>query len=155
MRKLLLGCAAVPLVLFAWMTWIYVSYRSDLSNRPTATATRITRTVEAMPTATPLSSPTSALTATRTPQTLLVGNTGGDGVSLRRSPSMADRLRSWPDGTPMVVVGPDQLGEGRVFKNVRDPAGNVGFVPANFLIEVPGAPPGPGATATPTPRPLG
>ena len=34
----------------------------------------------------------------------------------------------------MVVVGPDVTEDNVVWKNVRDPDGNVGFVPAEFLV---------------------
>lgn len=68
------------------------------------------------------------------PAFLLVGNTGGDGVWLRRTPAMSDRLRAWPDNTPMQVIGADRQAEGRVWKNVQDPAGNAGWIPAEFLV---------------------
>lgn len=66
--------------------------------------------------------------------TVIVGNTGGDGVYLRRSPAVADKVRAWPDGTVLLVVGPDRQAEGRVWKNVRDPSGTVGWVPAQYLV---------------------
>jgi hypothetical protein len=77
------------------------------------------------------------------PPYLVVGNTGGDGVWLRRSPAMADRLRTWPDKTPMQVVGEDKQAEGRTWKNVQDPAGNTGWIPAEYLVR---------PVATPSPR---
>lgn len=73
---------------------------------------------------------------------LVVGNTGGDGVWLRRSPAMADKVRAWPDGTPMQVVGADTAAEGKTWKNVKDPAGNVGWIPAEYLVPPSAASPG-------------
>ena len=66
---------------------------------------------------------------------LYVGHTEGIGVFVRRTPSLADKLKAWPDGTPMVVVGADRQQGGQNWKNVRDPDGNVGWVPAEYLVE--------------------
>ena len=63
-----------------------------------------------------------------------VGNTDGDGVFIRRTPAMADKIKAWPDGTEMVIEGAVITAEGRLWRNVRDPDGNVGFVPAEYLI---------------------
>jgi hypothetical protein len=65
---------------------------------------------------------------------LVVGNTGGEGVYLRRTPSMSDRLEPFEDGTRMRVIGPDREAEGRRWKHVRVENGLVGWVPAQFLI---------------------
>ena len=94
------------------------------SSPTTATATETPPT--APPTEVP---PTPTVTASWT-----VGNTGGDGVYIRRSADMDDRIKAWPDGTEMVVVGPDVTAEDVIWKNVRDPDENVGFVPAEFLV---------------------
>jgi SH3-like domain-containing protein len=45
----------------------------------------------------------------------------------------------------MFVVGVDRQAEGRTWKNVSDPAGNVGWVPAEYLIT---------SVVSPTPRPV-
>ncbi len=91
--------------------------------------------------------PTPAATPrpTATPAYYVVGNTGGQGVYIRASTVMTDRVKAWPDGTLMVQVGPDGEGDGRAWKNVRDPDGRVGWIPAQFLS------PAPAPTATPTP----
>ena len=82
------------------------------------------------------------------PTTLVVGNTGGDGVWIRRTPAMADRLRAWPDRTVMQVIGTDQQAEGKAWTNVKDPAGNEGWIPAEYLVD-PNAAPAPSAAGTP------
>ena len=64
----------------------------------------------------------------------IVGNTGGDGVYIRRTPNMEDRIKAWPDGTEMPVIGPDIRSQGRVWKSVEDPDGNVGYLPAEYAI---------------------
>jgi hypothetical protein len=80
--------------------------------------------------------PTSAAPrAPSAPTVLVVGNTQGIGVYIRPTPSMAGQIKAWPDGTRMTVIGPDQQAEGMTWKNVRDPDGNVGWVPAQYLPE--------------------
>ena len=56
---------------------------------------------------------------------------------LRRTPRINDYLIALVDGTPLEVVGPDVEAEGRAWKNVRDPQGNQGFVPAEWVVPVP------------------
>ena len=131
---------------------------------PTATQARPTATHTAIPlNPTVASSPTTA-TATEIPPTATptevpptrtvtanwtIGNTGGEGVYIRRTADMDDRIKAWPDGIEMVVVGPDVTAEDILWKNVRDPDGNAGFVPAEYLI----APQAPETTPTATTTP--
>jgi hypothetical protein len=65
---------------------------------------------------------------------VVVGNTGGIGVYLRRTPRIADKVKAWPDGTTLLIVGQDGSSEGRVWKHVRDPDGNIGWVPAEYVL---------------------
>lgn len=74
-----------------------------------------------------------------------MGNTGGEGLNIRANPQMADKITAWVDGTRMVEVGPAQSSAGRLWRNVRDPEGNVGFVAAEYLVKET-----PTVTATPT-----
>ena len=52
---------------------------------------------------------------------------------------MADKLEAWPDGTALQVVGRDVEAEGRLWKKVMDPDGQIGWVPAQYV--VPNSPP--------------
>jgi hypothetical protein len=63
-----------------------------------------------------------------------IGNTGGEGAYLRRTPHDADKLKAWPDGTVLIVVAEDVQSEGHTWKHVRDPDGNVGYVPAEYTL---------------------
>jgi hypothetical protein len=63
---------------------------------------------------------------------LLVGNTGGEGAYVRRTPNLEDRLRAWPEGTRLRVLGPDTMVDGTLWKHVEDPAGNSGWIPADY-----------------------
>ena len=86
--------------------------------------------------------PTAIGTSTSTPPpqpktfgaTYVVGNTDGEGVYIRRSPNMSDRIKAWPDDTAMVEVASTVEAEGRYWRNVRDPEGNEGFVPSQYLV---------------------
>jgi hypothetical protein len=74
------------------------------------------------------------------PATFRVANTGGDGVFLRRTPALADRLVAWPDGTRLQSLDEPATGDGIEWQKVRDPRGNVGYVPSRYLAREPPAP---------------
>jgi SH3-like domain-containing protein len=78
--------------------------------------------------------PTPTATPAVKPLTLLVGGTGGDGVYLRRSPGDGERIKAWPDGAKMTVIGVDRIVGGKTWKNVRDPDGNEGWVLGDYLV---------------------
>lgn len=71
------------------------------------------------------------------PRVRVVGNTDGDGVYLRRTPSMEDRDTAYPDGTELVVIGPDVTAEGELWHHVRTPDGKTGYVPAKYTVDPP------------------
>jgi hypothetical protein len=66
-------------------------------------------------------------------QLVHVGNTGGDGVYLRRTPILSDTWIAWPDGTPLVLLGSFTDRQGFAWLQVRDPKNNVGWVPAQYV----------------------
>ena len=68
---------------------------------------------------------------------VVVAQTGGDGVYLRATPRMADHLRAWGEGTKLEVIGEDASGDGHHWKRVRDPSGEAGWVPAEFVLPLP------------------
>jgi hypothetical protein len=69
------------------------------------------------------------------PTSVWVGNTDGEGVYLRNSPDLADRVRAYPDGTELTVVGDDVEGDGRQWHHVRAPDGLEGYVPAEYTLD--------------------
>ena len=79
----------------------------------------------------PITRPTVATTTLG--QWVEVANTGGEGVFIRFTPRASDTVTAWPDTTKMQVVGGDVESDGRRWKNVRDPDGLVGWVPAEYL----------------------
>ena len=66
-----------------------------------------------------------------------IANTEGVGAYIRRTPDLDDRLRAWPDGTRLKVVGPDMSANGIEWKQVEDPAGNRGWIPAQYTSREP------------------
>ena len=63
-----------------------------------------------------------------------VGNTGGHGVYLRASPHLDDRVTAWSDDSPLLVLGPQADGDSQHWLEVRDPADEVGWIPAQFVV---------------------
>lgn len=102
---------------------------SPTAAKPSPTASR-TPTPSTTPGASPTATPGQS-------QSLVLGNTGGVGAWLRRTPRMNDYLIAWTDGTRMTVVGPDVQAEGITWKNVQDPQGNKGYIPAEWLVPGP------------------
>jgi len=99
--------------------------------QPTALAPAATRTpVPATPTTRPEPTSTPAAAAS----VVWVGNTGGSGVYVRRTPSSTDRLRAYGDGTQLTVIGEDVTGDGQQWKHVRAPDGLEGYVPATYVL---------------------
>jgi hypothetical protein len=86
----------------------------------------------------PVVQPAATPSPTPLPERLVVGNTNGDGVALRRTPNLNDRLVAWQDGSVMEVIGPDTTGDGLTWRNVRDPKGNTGYIPAQYLVPLTG-----------------
>jgi hypothetical protein len=83
------------------------------------------------------SASTGAVSPAGTGSRVRVANTEGVGAFLRRTPNLEDRLRAWPDGTPLRVVGPDATIDGIQWRPVEDPAGNQGWIPAQFTTTPP------------------
>jgi hypothetical protein len=67
----------------------------------------------------------------------IVGNTDGDGVYLRRTPSMADRDTAYVDGTKLIAIGDDVTAEGELWHHVSTPDGKQGYVPAKYTVDPP------------------
>ena len=78
--------------------------------------------------------PTSTPVPTPTPVVRKVGNTGGLGVYLRRTPNINDRMRAWLDNSEMILLGEETDAGGFHWIKVRDPAGNEGWVPEQYLL---------------------
>ncbi len=76
-----------------------------------------------------------APTAAAPSAVFVVGNTGGEGVYLRRSPRMDDRDTAYRDGTRLEQIGPDVTGDGQTWRHVRAPDGKTGYVPARYTVE--------------------
>lgn len=87
----------------------------------------------------------SAASATASPSntalsSVWVGNTDGEGVFLRGSPVMSDRLSAYPDGTELRVTGPEVSGDGTQWLPVLTPDGTEGYVPSEYTVDHPPTP---------------
>ncbi len=110
------------------------------SARATAAPTR-----RATPAAAASSGPTADPSIVRTPVVVgepgeeealktqvKVANTDGEGVFLRKTKAMDDKLTAYKEGTEFAVLGPPEEGEGRQWLHVRAPDGAEGYVPQEF-----------------------
>src|SRR5262249_57899347 len=98
----------------------------------------------AAPSSIPDAIPTLAPSATPTPASLRVANTGGNGANLRDTPATGKVPIILSDGALVAVLGPDQQAGGKTWKKVRDGAGHVGWIVADYLVA---------GVATPGPAP--
>jgi hypothetical protein len=76
----------------------------------------------------------STASAARSGDWLVVANTDGEGVFLRRTPSMEDRLEVYDEGTRVQAVGPEVESEGRRWRLVKVEDGAVGWIPSQYLV---------------------
>ncbi len=107
---------------------------------PTATATSTptpTATATATPTPTWTATPTEtpSPTPTPTPIRVRVGGTGGLGVWMYRDPGLqGSKIRAWPEGARMVVIGGPVERDGYLWIQIVDPQGSLGWIPDRYLI---------------------
>ncbi len=143
MKRILgLGCLGL---IGVFVVLVIIGSLSGNPNEPPTSQQASAPTPAPTAPSTPGPTETPAPTPTFTPQTWVVWRTGGDGVYIRKSPSSGDKLKVWPEDTTMIVIGPDQEAEGKTWKNVKDPDGNVGWIPVEYLA-VPTATPAPTST---------
>ena len=62
------------------------------------------------------------------PQQAIVAN-APNGVFLTRTPNPSDRLIAWGNGAPLQLLGEETDSQGIRWQKVRDPRGNVGWLP--------------------------
>ncbi len=81
---------------------------------------------------------TPAPTAPPTPSIFPVTGTGDWGLFLRPDHNANNTpIISYPDGTRLEQIGEDFIGPDRIWRNVRAPDGNEGWVAAEFLTPAP------------------
>ena len=102
---------------------------------PTAYATPAPRPTLVLP---PTPRPTPTAAPTPQPSRYLVANTNGDGAALRSTSSKGGTvIQGWADGSIMLEVGLETTSDGLLWRQVRDPKGNVGYMQALYLNPVP------------------
>jgi hypothetical protein len=103
---------------------------------PTATRAPASATPTAPPPK-PTNTPESEAASTSGAATVWVGNTDGEGVYIRKTPVMDDRIRAYPDGTELTIIGDDVDSDGQHWRNVRTPDGLEGYVPSMYTTDTP------------------
>ena len=126
-----LNTRPAQLLLFVILAGSTISVSSGCATTPQSAPP--TATAQPKPAATPSPTATSSPTPQPTPQVFTVGDTGGQGAYIRRTP-LGDRIKAWPDGTVMTVIGGDQIVDGNTWRNVSDPEGNEGWMLADLLV---------------------
>ena len=108
---------------------------------PTAAAAAVVSPVPTKPAAAAVASPSAAAKPAATTgaaaaavDKVWVGNTDGEGVFVRKTPVMADRVRAYPDKTLLTIVGEDVDGDGQKWHHVRTPDGVDGYVPVQYTV---------------------
>lgn len=99
----------------------------------------------------------------------VVGATGGQGVYLRHSPVLSDVWYALPDGAAVGILASRTEAQGVVWDEVRTDRGDIGWIPARFVLSTAAVTPttatiavslsgglrvATSATATPTVRPV-
>jgi hypothetical protein len=101
----------------------------------TATATVVATAVPSATLAPARPTPTLLATqppqATPTPATLHLGNDSGTPIYLYNSPTIGDRIQTYPPGTAVQVIGEDVEGDGLTWHIVRAPDGTEGYLQDN------------------------
>ena len=84
----------------------------------------------------PAPQPTPIVQATPAPagESARVANTNSRGVNLRAAAGeRTARIKVVPEGTRLELLGPEQLADGVVWRNVREPGGATGWVSVSFI----------------------
>jgi hypothetical protein len=96
----------------------------DLAHRSASPAS--SAAPPAAPAPTPVATPASTVTTWQVAA-------DGDGVFLRRTPRLDDKIRAWADGTPLKGLGEQAQGDSLTWQKVQAPDGTVGWVPVRYL----------------------
>ena len=81
--------------------------------------------------------PIAAAQPTAVPERVKVAGTNGTGVNLRaKAGERGQRLKTVPEGTMLDIIGADETADGIAWRNVRDAAGNSGWVAGKFVARV-------------------
>jgi len=88
-----------------------------------------------VPTSLPSVAPTPDASTSTAAVFLKIANTDRQGAFIRREPrSGAPGIVALRDGVVVRVVGPDVTVDGRIWRNVSDGKGSVGWTPGEFLV---------------------
>jgi hypothetical protein len=126
------GSCAIYCPVFAYLV-VYV-YHEQKAREPqpvVASAPVLPRPVAPSPTPRPTPVPPRP-TPVPLPRIVAVANTDGEGVYVRRTPGWSDRIKAYPDGTNLELLGPETEAENAIWLRVRAPDGLAGWVPKQY-----------------------
>jgi hypothetical protein len=83
--------------------------------------------------------PSSFAQGTAGGTSVTVSGTGGSGLNFRSTPG-GSIIRTFPEGTKVLLVGDSQQAAGRTWRHVRSPEGIVGWMAADYLSGTANAP---------------
>jgi hypothetical protein len=103
---------------------------------PTVAVSPVPTKPAAAPAASPsaVAKPTATAASSSAVEKVWVGNTDGEGVYLRKTPVMADRIKAYPDKTVLVIIDADVDGDGQSWHHVRAPDAVEGYVPVQYTV---------------------
>jgi len=133
-RTLILSTVGLPIILGLVIFGVVVFTSARGRSAETAAAPTPAPVATIAPTVAPTSAIPAVLADPGISTRMLVNNVGTDGLSLRRSPGIGQRIKVWPDGTALTDLGESAEQGGKTWKRVRDPEGNEGWVAADFLV---------------------
>lgn len=146
-RVVTIAVAAVVVLFFVLVLFGMLRRGADTSNivpTPDTGSAMVGDTFPRQATVTPAISPTDDIAAQGVGGSAAIGasfrvtGTGSEGLFLRPDHSSDNQpLKTIPDGSVVTVAGEDYSGPDRVWKNIRDADGAVGWVAAEFLQPVP------------------
>jgi hypothetical protein len=111
-------------------TWLAQPRRA--AQRPAQAAPAAQAVAEPAVAPTPIPQP--VVQAPPPPERVRVAGTNGAGVNLRaRAGERGPRIKTLPEGTVLEVAGADEQADGMLWRNVREPGGQAGWVVARFV----------------------
>ncbi|MBI3966107.1 MAG: zinc ribbon domain-containing protein [Chloroflexi bacterium] len=135
-QRVVIGLGLLAAGVIGFMAFAPTGDRSNASvaNVAPSPSPRATALSVARPTIEPTTAPTPPPAPPPvTPRFVAVANTGGDGVYLRRSPNLGDRIRVYPEGARLQDLGETTNANNVEWRKVKATDGTEGWIPVQYL----------------------